>query len=90
MDGSGRSGGRDGLWDHLKVKGIPHGVYYPVPLHQLPVFAEPGAMRQGALPESERAAAEVISLPMHTELTAAQQEYIAGAVLEFVEQRAAV
>ena len=83
-------GGRDGLRDHLKDKGIPHGVYYPVPLHQLPVFAEPGAMRRGAMTETERVAAEVISLPMHTELTAAQQEYIAEAVLGFVEQRAAV
>ncbi len=83
-------GGRDALRDHLKDKDIPHGVYYPVPLHKLPVFAEPGAMRQGDLSETERAAAEVISLPMHTELTAAQQDYIAGAVLEFVEQRAAV
>ena len=83
-------GGRNGLVDHLKASGIPHGVYYPVPLHQLPVFAEPGAMRKGPLPETERAAAEAISLPMHTELTAAQQEYIAEAVLAFVEQRATV
>ena len=83
-------GGRDGLIDHLKAKSIPHGVYYPVPLHRLPVFAEPGAMRQGDLTQTERVAAEVISLPMHTELTATQQEYIAEAVLGFVEQRATV
>ena len=83
-------GGRDAVQAHLKAKGIPHGVYYPVPLHRLPVFAEPGAMRCGPLPETESAAAEVISLPMHTELTAAQQEYIAEAVLEGVEQRATV
>ncbi|MFQ5569541.1 MAG: DegT/DnrJ/EryC1/StrS family aminotransferase [Rhodothermales bacterium] len=80
-------GGRDALLDHLKARSIPHAVYYPVPLHQLPVFAEGGA-RWGDLPETERAAAEVVSLPMHTELTARQQEYVAEAVLEFVEQRA--
>lgn len=80
------SGGRDALAAHLKARGIPHAVYYPVPLHQLPVFAEPGAMRRGALPETERAAAEVLSLPIHTELTADQQAYIAGAVLECVRQ----
>ena len=77
-------GGRDALAAHLKVNGIPHGVYYPVPLHQLPVFAEAGAARQGVMTETERAAAEVVSLPMHTELTIEQQEYIAEAVLDFV------
>ena len=75
---------------HLKAKDIPHGVYYPVPLHRLPVFAEIVAMRRGEMTETERAAAEVVSLPMHTELSADQQEYIAEAVLEFVEQRATV
>ncbi len=83
-------GGRDALAAHLKVKGIPHGIYYPVPLHQLPVFAEAGAARQGVMTETEGAAAEVVSLPMHTELTIEQQEYIAEAVLEFVEPRATV
>ena len=47
-------------------------------------------MGLGEITETERATAEVVSLPIHTELTAAQQEYIAGAVLEFVEQRATV
>ena len=83
-------GGRDALSAHLKAKDIPHGVYYPVPLHRLPVFAEIVAMRRGEMTETERAAAEVVSLPMHTELRADQQQYIAEAVLEFVEQRATV
>ena len=43
-----------------------------------------------ALLETDRAAAEVISLPMHTELTEEQQTYIAEAVLAFVEQRVAI
>ena len=83
-------GGRDALSEHLKAKGIPHGIYYPVPLHQLPVFTEAVAMRRGEMTETERAAAEAISLPMHTELTTDQQAYIAEAVLEFVEQRTEV
>ncbi len=83
-------GGRDALSAHLKAKDIPHGVYYPVPLHRLPVFAEIVPMRRGEMTETERAAAEVVSLPMHTELSADQQQYIAEAVLEFVEQRATV
>lgn len=80
-------GGRNGLTRHLQQRGIPHAVYYPVALHQLPVFAE-GGSRQGSLPETERAAAEVVSLPMHTELTEEQQEYIAAAVLDFIQQAA--
>ena len=76
-------GGRDGLAKHLKAHGIPHAVYYPIPLHRLPVFAHQQDSQQGGLPETDRAAAEVLSLPMHTELTAEQQEYIAGVVLDF-------
>ena len=78
-------GGRDGLAKHLTEKQIPHAVYYPIPLHQLGVFKS-GGCRMGALGETEAAAREVISLPMHTELTDEQQEYIASAVIEFIEQ----
>ena len=74
-------GGRDGLAAHLKAKGIPHAIYYPVALHQLPVFADQTDVRHDDLSETERAAAEVISLPMHTELTAEQQTHIAETVL---------
>ncbi|RMF61352.1 MAG: DegT/DnrJ/EryC1/StrS family aminotransferase [Bacteroidetes bacterium] len=78
-------GGRDALAAHLKKRGIPHAIYYPVPLHRLPVFADGGApARHGDMTETDRAAAEVLSLPMHTELTEAQQAYIAEAVLGFV------
>lgn len=78
------SGGRDVLQEHLKTRGIPFGVYYPVPLHRLPVFTDVAAARSGPLPETERAAREVISLPMHTELTPRQQEIVAQAILECV------
>ena len=81
-------GGRDGLARHLKDHQIPHAIYYPVPLHRLPVFAEGGA-RQGDLTETDRAAAEVISLPMHTELTQAQQQHIAAVVLDYIAQKTA-
>lgn len=79
-------GGRDALADHLKAHKIPHAVYYPVALHQLPVFTDAGApARHGDLTQTERACAEVLSLPMHTELTEAQQSYIAETVLGFVD-----
>lgn len=58
-------GRRDELMEHLQRGGIPAAVHYPVPLHQQPAFG--GGSH--ALPESERAAAEVISLPLHPYLS---------------------
>ncbi len=62
---------RDQLAAHLKKKGIGTKVYYPLPLHLQPCFAHLG-YKQSSHPESERAAAEVISLPIFPELTRAQ------------------
>ncbi len=76
-------GGRDGLRRYLEQRGIPTAVYYPVPLHQLPAFADFGP--HDTLPEAEKAAREVLSLPMHTELTPEQQAYIAEAIRTYVE-----
>ncbi|SHK21072.1 DegT/DnrJ/EryC1/StrS family aminotransferase [Rhodothermus profundi] len=76
-------GGRDGLRRYLHQRGIPTAIYYPVPLHQLPAFADFGP--HAPLPEAEKAAREVLSLPMHTELTRAQQTYIADAIRTYME-----
>ncbi len=75
---------RDTLAQHLKGAGIPFAIYYPTPLHRLPVFAEDGRARWTDLPHTERAGEEVISLPMHTELTLEQQDFIARHVLAFL------
>lgn|SRR5690625_236130 len=73
---------RDALVEHLREAGIPSAVYYPVPLHRLPVFG--GSARiAGDLQHSERAADEVLSLPMHTQLTGEQQHFISQRVAEF-------
>lgn len=77
---------RDALVDHLKSLGIPAAVYYPVPLYGLPVYKDLAS--PAALPETEKACAEVISLPMHTELTEEQQTHIASSILAFLEQQA--
>lgn len=70
---------RDGFVRALKDEfGVGSGVYYPIPNHRLPSLAHfaPGL----DLPETERAAAEVISLPVHPSLTAGDLDRIVAAV----------
>ena len=73
---------RDDLQAHLKAKGIGNSVYYPLPLHLQPCFSYLG-YSEGECPESERAAKEVISLPIYPELTEGQLDEVAGAVRGF-------
>lgn len=74
-------GGRSGLSQALGEREIPHAVYYPTPLHQLPVFADGrAACRFNDLSHTDRAATEVLALPMHTELTQEQQERVAESI----------
>ena len=75
---------RDALAQHLREAGIPTAVYYPVPLHRLPVFGNT-ARSSGNLLHAETAAAEVLSLPMHTQLTEEQQHFIARHITDFFE-----
>jgi len=70
-----RSGERDALAAHLTERGIGSGVYYPIPNHRLPSF---GLTLD--LPETERAAREVLSLPVHPSLSDADIEAIIEAV----------
>ena len=73
---------RDGLQSHLKSAGIGNSVYYPLPLHLQPCFAYLG-YKKGAFPESEKASAEVLSLPVYPELTQSQMDEVIGAVRGF-------
>jgi dTDP-4-amino-4,6-dideoxygalactose transaminase len=65
----------------LQAQGIHTGIHYPIPVHLLEAFADLGYER-GDFPHSERAANEVLSLPMFAELTPAQSEAVAKAVRE--------
>ncbi len=73
---------RDDLVEHLKQRGVGCSVYYPVPMHLQQCFRYLGH-KQGDFPESERAANEVVSLPIYPELTEAQLEEVVAAVAEF-------
>ncbi len=73
---------RDALQQHLKDQGIGSAIYYPLPLHLQPCFAYLG-YKEGACPEAERAAQEVLSLPIYPELAQAQLDEVIAAVRGF-------
>ncbi|MDH5199102.1 MAG: DegT/DnrJ/EryC1/StrS family aminotransferase, partial [Gemmatimonadota bacterium] len=79
-----RAARRNGLVEALKAARIGCAVYYPKPLHLQPCFAGLG-YQAGDFPEAERAANEVVSLPVYPELTEAQRDEVIAAVVEFVQ-----
>jgi UDP-2-acetamido-2-deoxy-ribo-hexuluronate aminotransferase len=73
---------RFALQEFLAKKNIPAMVYYPVPLHMQKAYLDP-RYKEGDFPITEMLCQKVISLPMHTELTDEQLNYITQAVKEF-------
>jgi dTDP-4-amino-4,6-dideoxygalactose transaminase len=63
----------------LQAKGIQTGIHYPIPVHLLPAYADL-SYTKGDFPHSEKAANEVLSLPMFPELTQAQCKEVSEAV----------
>jgi dTDP-4-amino-4,6-dideoxygalactose transaminase len=76
-----KNGKRDGLKKFFDEKGIPNMVYYPVPLHQQKAFDI--YKTEQHYPVTESLCNEVLSLPMHTELTEEQLELITSTVSAF-------
>jgi dTDP-4-amino-4,6-dideoxygalactose transaminase len=74
-----RVANRDQVQKRLAEQGISTMVYYPVPIHLQPIYASLG-LGPGALPHTEAACREVLSLPMFPELTDEQAEYVAEAL----------
>ena len=70
---------RDDVVRSLTGQKIPHAIYYPIPLHRQQAFQAAGKP-DGTFPVTEEAAREVLSLPMHTELTQDQQTFIVAAL----------
>ncbi len=75
---------RDRVRRRLAEKGIQTGIHYPVPLHLQPAYRHLG-LGQGAFPVAEKAAAQILSLPMYPELTVDQQLAVAEALAEALD-----
>jgi dTDP-4-amino-4,6-dideoxygalactose transaminase len=76
---------RDALAAHLNEKGIPCGVYYPIPLHLQKAYAD-SRYNEEDFVITNQLVKEVISLPMHTELDDEQIEFIAQTVINFLDK----
>jgi dTDP-4-amino-4,6-dideoxygalactose transaminase len=79
---------REGLMAHLKTAGIGTGVHYPIPLHLQKAYAHLG-YAPGDFPVAERAAAEIVSLPMFPHLTLEQQAKVVAEVARFIARATA-
>jgi dTDP-4-amino-4,6-dideoxygalactose transaminase len=73
---------RDALQAHLKTAGIGSEVYYPLPLHLQPCYADLGH-KQGDFPVSEKLAAESLALPVHSEIAADDIDYVCDSIRSF-------
>ncbi|HXU12679.1 MAG TPA: DegT/DnrJ/EryC1/StrS family aminotransferase [Candidatus Binatia bacterium] len=83
LSGAGGGPGGASLRDRVRAglleQGIETGIHYPIPLHLQPAYAWMG-LREGAFPESERAAREVLSLPIHPEMADDQVDRVCEAL----------
>ena len=77
------NGKRNALATHLGEKGIPHGIYYPIPLHSQKAYKDE-RYNEADFPVTNQLVNEVISLPMHTELDDEQIGFITESILQFL------
>ena len=67
---------RGAVLQRLNERGVGARVYYPLPIHRQPLFQARGEYLDVHLPETEKAAREVLSLPVHPALTETERSYI--------------
>ncbi len=79
-----RSKQRDDLKSWLESKGVGTAVYYPIPFHQQECFSDLG-YSIGDFPNAERAANEVLALPIYPELANEQIEYVVQSIADFFQ-----
>ncbi|MDX1544127.1 MAG: DegT/DnrJ/EryC1/StrS family aminotransferase [Christiangramia sp.] len=78
-----KNGKRDAMAKHLQEKGIPFGIYYPIPLHLQKAYADE-RYNEADFGVTNQLVKEVISLPMHTELDDDQIDYISKTIIDFL------
>uniref|UniRef100_A0A7V3J9J8 DegT/DnrJ/EryC1/StrS family aminotransferase n=1 Tax=candidate division CPR3 bacterium TaxID=2268181 RepID=A0A7V3J9J8_UNCC3 len=76
---------RNKLLQYLKSKGVGVLIHYPVPVHQQPAYKD-RLIEQSSLPETEKAAKEVVSLPMYPELTNHDLDVVCTAIKAYFEE----
>jgi len=81
-----RTEDRDGLQAALYAEGIQTAVHYTLPVHMQPAYADLGYL-PGAFPESEKAAKEVLSLPLYAEIPTTQIQKVSQALMNLVAAR---
>lgn len=80
-----KNGKRDALAKHLQEKGIPFGIYYPIPLHRQKAYAD-DRYDEADFQVTNQLVQEVISLPMHTELDDDQIDHISRTIIDFLNK----
>jgi dTDP-4-amino-4,6-dideoxygalactose transaminase len=81
-----RAESRDDLQHFMREKGVPSAIFYPIPLHLQKCFSYLG-YKQGDFPESEKAASEVLALPIYPELSRENQEFVVSTINDFYAGR---
>ena len=76
------NGNRDELKSYLSDQNVPSMIYYPIPVHLQKAYSSYG-YKHGDFPVTEKLCEQVLSLPIHTEMVAEQQDHIINSVLNY-------
>lgn len=76
---------RNGMQAFLKEKGIPTMIYYPIPIHKQKAYINE-CTDKDFFPVTEKLVKSVLSLPIHTEITREEQEFVVSSIIEFVKK----